>query len=66
MMKVLSAFIAGLTVGLLFAPQSGEKTRKKISGVFGDYKDEAKDFLASAADNVESTAHSAKQAIKNF
>ncbi len=66
MMNVLKAFLAGLTVGILFAPQSGAKTRKKISKVFTDYKDEAKDYLADAVDTVESKAHKAKKAIQKM
>ncbi len=65
-MKVLKAFIAGLTVGVLFAPQSGAKTRKKISKVFKDYKDDAKDYLVSATGKVESKVHEAKQVIKDL
>ncbi len=66
MMKVLNAFLAGLAVGLLFAPHSGEKTREKLSGVFTDYKDNARDYLAGAADTVESKVHKAGEAIKSM
>ncbi len=48
--------MAGVTVGLLFAPQNGLKTRKKISKIFSDYKDDAKDYLAEQANTVETKA----------
>ena len=65
-MKVLKGFFAGLAIGILFAPQSGSKTRKKLSKVFSDYKDDAKDYLADAADKVETKAHKAKKAIQSM
>ncbi len=66
MMKVLNAFLAGLAVGILFAPRSGDETREKLSGLFTDYKDTAKDYLSGAADTVESKAHQASEAIKSM
>jgi len=65
-MKVIKSFLAGLTLGILFAPQSGSKTRKRLKRVFKDYKDEAKDHLADAAGAVESKAHNTKKAIQNL
>ena len=66
MMKVIKSFLAGLTIGILFAPQSGAKTRKRLKRVFKDYKDEAKDHLVDAAGAVESKAHNTKKAIQNL
>ena len=66
MMKVIKAFLTGLTIGILFAPQSGSKTRKRLKRVFKDYKDEAKDHLADAAGAVESKAHDTKKAIQKL
>ncbi len=65
-MKVIKSFLAGLTIGILFAPQSGAKTRKRLKRVFKDYKDDAKDHLTDAADAVESKVHRAKKAIQNL
>jgi gas vesicle protein len=65
-MKVIKSFLAGLTVGLLFAPQSGSKTRKRLRRVFKNYKDDAKDHLADAAGAVESKAQRTKKAIQNL
>jgi gas vesicle protein len=66
MMKVIKSFLAGLTIGILFAPQSGSKTRKRLKRVFKDYKDEAKDQLADAAGAVESKVHRTKKAIQDL
>jgi gas vesicle protein len=65
-MKVIKSFLAGLTIGILFAPQSGKKTRKRLKRVFKDYKDEAKEHFADAAGAVESSAHSTKKAIQQL
>lgn len=65
-MNVLKAFAAGLTIGILFAPQSGVKTRKKIGKIFKDYKDDAKDYVAEAAGKAESKMHDAKKAIQQL
>jgi len=65
-MKVIKSFLAGLTLGVLFAPQSGSKTRKKLARIFKDYKEEAKDHLADAAGAFESKAHYTKKAIENL
>jgi gas vesicle protein len=66
MLNVLKAFFAGVTVGVLFAPQSGAKTRQKIADVFTDLKDDAKDYVASAIDTVESKVHTAKKTVENI
>jgi gas vesicle protein len=65
-MKVIKSFLAGLAVGILFAPQSGSKTRKRLRKVFKNYKDEAKNHLADAAGAVESKVHRTKKAIQNL
>ncbi|HEY5464046.1 MAG TPA: YtxH domain-containing protein [Hanamia sp.] len=65
-MKVIKSFIVGLTIGILFAPQSGSKTRKRLRRVFRNYKDEAKGQLANVAGAVESKAHNTKKAIEKL
>jgi gas vesicle protein len=64
MMKVLKVFTAGVIMGLLFAPQKSTKTRKRISKIFKNYKDDAKEFVEDIADKAESNIKTAKKAIK--
>jgi gas vesicle protein len=33
-MRIINTFLAGLVAGLLFAPQSGKRTREKIANIF--------------------------------
>ncbi|MEP6584115.1 MAG: YtxH domain-containing protein [Ginsengibacter sp.] len=65
-MNVIKAFLAGLTIGILFAPQSGIKTRKRIGKVFKDYKDDAKDAVAGIAGKAEAKMHKAKKAVEQL
>lgn len=57
------AFISGLTAGsivaLLYAPQSGEETRKKIGKAYdeaGDYVEDAGDYLKDKAERLSKEA----------
>ena len=65
-MKVIKAFLAGITLGILFAPQSGRKTRRRLRKIFADAKNNVRDHVADAVGTVESTAHSAKKSIKQM
>lgn len=64
-MKIVKAFTAGMVLGILFAPQKGTKTRKRISKIFKNYKDDVKDYAVDVVDKVESKVQSAKKTIKN-
>ncbi len=66
MMNVIKAFAAGVVFGILFAPNSGAKTRKKIAKIFSDYKEDAKDYVADMADKMESGVETAKKAVKKL
>jgi hypothetical protein len=66
MMNVIKAFLAGLTIGILFAPQSGEKTRKRLGKVFKDYKEDAKDYVADAIGTAENKIHRAKKTVQEL
>jgi gas vesicle protein len=65
-MNVIKAFLAGLTIGVLFAPQSGEKTRKRLGKIFKDYKDDARDYVADAAGTAESKIRKVKKTIQQL
>ena len=65
-MNIVKAFLAGLTLGVLFAPQSGERTRKRLAEIFKDYKDEARDYVADAAGAAESKMHKVKEKVESL
>jgi gas vesicle protein len=54
---ILTAFavgaLAGATLALLYAPQSGEETRKLIAAKGREYKGKAHDAIEDAKDYIE-------------
>ncbi|GAB3995973.1 hypothetical protein GCM10028807_37550 [Spirosoma daeguense] len=56
---VLTGLAAGLAIGFLFAPRSGKKLRKHISGVLGDQTKEAKKHWDKAK-------HETKQSVRDL
>lgn len=49
---LIGAAAAGVVVGLLLAPDSGNATRKKISSTAGDWGSHLGDLFSSAKDGV--------------
>lgn len=66
MIRTLKVFVAGFVFGVLFAPNKGTKTRRKLAKVFSNCKEDAKDYLVDTANNVESKVEAAKEAIKKI
>jgi gas vesicle protein len=58
---ILLGAAAGAVLGILFAPDKGSSTRKKISGKAGDLKDAIKDKYNNLVDGIASKFHSAKE-----
>jgi len=71
--KVLLGLLAGMavgaTLGILFAPDKGTNTRKKISKKGADYADELKekfdDFIKGVTENLEQTSEDASEILHN-
>ena len=58
--KLLTGFLAGVVVGILFAPDKGSETRRKITQKGKDLKDRFNDFVDSISDEF----HSAKEDVE--
>ena len=56
MTRALIFLVAGITLGLLLAPEKGAETRKKLLGKFDDAAGDTKDFLGDAASNLKAKA----------
>ena len=61
---ILGGVAAGALLGILFAPEKGSKTRKKIAdkskGIANDMKDKLDDLYVDATDKYESLLQDAK------
>jgi gas vesicle protein len=49
LLAVLGGLVAGVTLGILFAPDKGSETRKKVK----DMADKAKDKVKETAENIK-------------
>lgn len=70
MSKLLTGFLAGAAIGalsgILFAPDSGSNTRKKIADKSGDLSDSVKTSFNDFIDSVKETYSGAKKEVENF
>ena len=68
--KVITGIIAGTvigaTLGILFAPAKGSKTRKKIMKKSFDFKDGLKDKFDESVDNVSEQYENLKSQASDF
>lgn len=58
---VLGGLAAGAIMGILFAPDKGEKTRKRIKRKSNDYADDLKDKYESTLDTISKKYETLKQ-----
>ncbi len=68
--KIVVGFLAGAAVGalagILFAPDKGSNTRKKISSKTGDITDSVKNSFNDFIDGVKQTYTGAKEEVEEF
>lgn len=71
MNKLVTGFALGLLVGILYAPEKGTATRRRIADKGNDLKDQFADFIDSIAnrfedktDELEDYVHDEAQNIK--
>ncbi|MBC5838885.1 YtxH domain-containing protein [Flavobacterium muglaense] len=63
---VLSGFAAGAILGILYAPDKGEKTRKKIKRKSQDYADDLKDKYESSIETLSKKYETLKKDSKEL
>lgn len=67
LLGVLGGMAAGALVGILFAPEKGSKTRKKIvyksKNFADDLKEKFEDLYEDVTDQYESLLHEAKDLV---
>lgn len=63
---LLTGVVAGLTLGLLFAPESGEETRRKVRKAAGEGWDKARDACGNASEEAKKAFSEAREKASDF
>lgn len=65
MNKILLGLLAGVAIGIAFAPDKGSRTRQKIRDSFDDLKNKASDAARDFADEVDKGFEKVKTKFDN-
>lgn len=66
LLGLLAGAAAGAVIGLLFAPEKGSETRKKITNKGNDYKQDLKDKFGNLVDTASEKMETVKSKINEF
>jgi len=66
LLSLVAFAAAGTLIGVLFAPEKGEKTRKQLFNKGEDYAGAMKDRLDQLLDNIAKKQDHAKKKMESF
>lgn len=62
-LTALAGLLAGGAVGVLYAPQSGARTRRRLCGAIEDLKERVGEIAAETSDVLESAVDRGRRAL---
>lgn len=68
--KIIAATLAGVAtgalLGLLFAPEKGEETRRKISETYSDLSDTIRNKVSDLVDTIKNEYGNVKDTVNDY